>query len=71
MSSLVPLGRNIRVFHFGNDEFTYSYRVPINQNKNANYNSGYIAGYQRALRDLEREANRMYEKKKLSYSYYN
>ena len=71
MSSLVTYGRNIREFNIGGCKFNYSYQIPVNQKKGANYNSGYIEGYQRALYDLQRNANKMFNNNRLSVSFYN
>jgi len=59
MNSLTTYGPNEKVFHFGKMKYEYTYRIPVQTNRGANYNSGYIEGYQRALRDLERHANRV------------
>ena len=48
--------------HFGNFQYKYTYSIPVQKNRGANYNSGYIEGYQRALRDLERNTNNMLER---------
>lgn len=60
MNSLITYGTNTKIFRIGKKEYNYSYRIPVNTNRNANYNSGYIDGYQRALRDLERNITRYY-----------
>lgn len=70
--SLVAYGTNTKVFRFGNFEYNYKYRIPANLNKGANYNSGYIEGYQRALRDFENSTRKaMRDKGKMSLSFYN
>lgn len=65
-------GSSSRVFQFGNTEFNYRYRIPVIQNKGPNYNSGYVDGYQRALRDLQRTMNRMEEDNhRMKVTFYN
>lgn len=70
--SLVTYGANTRVFRFGNFEYKYKYNIPVNLNKGANYNSGYIEGYQRALRDFENSTRKtMSDKGRMCLSFYN
>jgi len=71
MSSLVTYGRNTKTFNFGGCKFNYSYRIPVNQEKGSNYNSGYMDGYRRALNDFQRTANKMFNNNRLSLSFYN
>ena len=71
MSSLVTYGTNCKVFRFGDTEYKYRYRIPVIENRGATYNSGYIEGYQRALRDFQNSANKILENKRLSNSFYN
>lgn len=71
MNSLMTYGSNTRAFNIGGCRFNYTYRIPVNQKRGANYNSGYIEGYQRALYDLQRNANKMLNNNKLSLSFYN
>ena len=70
--SLMTYGPSSKLFQFGNIEFNYRYRIPVIQNKGPNYNSGYVDGYQRALRDLQKNINRMQENKgRMEVSFYN
>ena len=62
MSSLITYGRNTKTFHFGNFQYNYTYSIPVREDRGANFNSGYIEGYQRALKDLERNTNTMLKK---------
>ena len=71
MSSLITYGRNTKIFRFGDFQLTYSYSIPVQKSRGANYNSGYIEGYQRALRDFERASNRMINQYKINSSFYN
>lgn len=70
-NSLISYGTNSKRFNFGSFEYNYRYRIPVNPNRGANYNSGYIEGYQRALRDFENSTRKALEQKRFSYSFYN
>ena len=69
--SLMTYGTNIKEFDFGGVKFNYRYNIPVNQSKGANYNSGYIEGYQRALKDFQKSANKVLANNKIRYSFSN
>lgn len=71
MNSLTTFGSNQKLFRIGGQEFCYRYRIPVQTNRGANYNSGYIEGYQRALRDFERASNKLLNQYKINSSFYN
>lgn len=69
--SLITYGPSSRVFQFGNMEIKYRYRIPVIEDKSPNYNSGYIDGYQRALRDLQNSMNKINNSDRMKASFYN
>lgn len=70
-NSLISYGTNSKRFNFGSFEYNYRYRIPVNPNRGANYNSGYIEGYQRALKDFQKSANKVLANNKIRYSFSN
>ena len=67
MNSLTTYGTSFKIFHIGNMDYNYRYRVPIQKNRGSHYNSGYIEGYHRALRDLERSITKNTENYRISF----
>ena len=69
---IITYGSNVKFFEIGDFRFKYVYRIPVQKKRDANYNAGYIEGYQRALRDFERRARSTLENNSINlFSPYN